>query len=59
MGAKIMKVDINEIVAILVIGGISGGALFWLPGEGGKEIALALGSGVVGYLSKQAYDAAK
>ena len=54
-----MKVDINEIVAILVIGGISGGALFWLPGEGGKEIALALGSGVVGYLSKQAYDAAK
>jgi len=54
-----MKIDVNEIVAIIVIGAIAAGALFWLPGDGGKEIALALGSGIVGYLSKQAYESAK
>lgn len=58
MKAPIESDMITESLALIVIGSIAIVAMFTLGSEG-KEIPLALGSGVAGYLTKAAVSAIK
>jgi hypothetical protein len=49
----------ENIVALIVLGVISCVAIAFLPTGGGKEVALALGSAVGGWLAKGAVDTIK
>lgn len=53
-----MKWDIAELMALAVLGAIAIVAMYQLGVEG-KEIPLAIGSGIGGYLTKAAIDIIK
>lgn len=46
--------SMENIIALLCLAAISVAAILLLPDGGGKEVALALGGGVAGYLVKSA-----
>lgn len=47
-----MQFDLSESVALAAIASIAICALYWLPGEGGKEIAIAAVGVIGGYISR-------
>ena len=49
-----MKFDVNEGIALVAVAALAACALYWMPGDGGKEIALAAVAGIVGYISRAA-----
>ena len=52
-----IKFDFNEGMAMIVLGGIACGAMYFL-GDAGKDIVLTVAAGIVGYISRGAKEAA-
>jgi len=51
------KFDFNEGMAMIVLGVIACGAMYYL-GDAGKDIVLTVAAGIVGYISRGAKEAA-
>ena len=52
-----IKFDFNEGMAMIALGAIACGAMYYL-GESGKDIVLTVAAGVVGYISRGVKEAA-
>jgi hypothetical protein len=54
-----MKLDVAEIITILVMGAIAVSSIFKLQAGSAEKIALSIGSALGGYLAKSGYDAVR
>jgi hypothetical protein len=53
-----IKFDFNEGMAMVVLGAVACGAMYYL-GDSGKDIILTISAGIVGYISRNVKEAAE